>query len=186
VVRGKHGVIRSAGPDDAAFLRQLYRPDRPIAGLLDDKREVAVPTWDELREALGTNTQTRQANWLNAVEDLNGDVRGFCALRASPLEQYYGLIIGMFLDEDDFDSPLAEEAGAFLVMEAFQRKRLHKVVAYSLEHEAGFRRWLLRIGFTPDGRQRDVLWAAGRWFGLDAFSLFNGQGRAAATRAVLA
>lgn len=173
MVRGNYGVIRSAGPDDAPFLRRLYRPDRPIAGLLDDKRELIVPTRDELREALATSPQARQANWLNAVEDLTGAVRGFCALRSSPLEQYYGLIIAMFLNEDDFDTPMADESGAFLLVEAFQRKRLHKVVAYSLEHEDGFRRWLLRLGFASDGRQRQVLWAAGRWFDLEAFSLFN-------------
>lgn len=109
---------------------------------------------------------------LNAIEDRQGQVRGFCALRATPNEPLFGQLVVMACDESDYGDPVCDEAARYLIEEAFLRRRLHKVMAQSLDHETAFTEFLIRHGFESDGVQRQVLYSGGRWMDLESFTLF--------------
>ena len=98
-------------------------------------------------------------------------VLGFCALRAATDDLFPGRFDMMFFSEDDFPSPLAEEAVRFLLEEAFLRKGLKRIVSQCLNSEVALRALLVRHGFTSNGIQREVLYSGGRWFSVESLSL---------------
>jgi RimJ/RimL family protein N-acetyltransferase len=106
------------------------------------------------------------------VEDLEGNIRGFCTLRGADQELAYGELVLMLFDEPDYDSPLADEVFEFLRKSAFQQKKLNKVVTYCLDGETAYRSLLIRKGFQSDGVQREIVFALGRWHNLESLSLF--------------
>lgn len=167
----EHGTIRTAGPDDAAFLKQLYARGKPLAGLLDPKREFAQPTEDELRELLGT--KDFQQTGFYAVEDSEGIVQGFCALRTSNTETFMGQFVYMLFDETRYESPLSDVVWRFMTNDAFLVKRLNKMMAHCLDREDALRSFLAARGFESDGIQREVLYAGGRWHNLESLTLFR-------------
>ena len=81
--------------DDAAAFKRLYEDALPRAPLLDQRQEWAVPTLEELRQALGSATLERFAG-LNAIEDLTGSIVGFCALRRSKTDPLFAQVSVMF------------------------------------------------------------------------------------------
>lgn len=172
MIAGEHALIRTAEPDDAPALKRLYDPDNPRASLLDTKREMLVPTEDELRVVLsgGPDSPVRT---FNAIEYPSGAIAGFCALRPSPKESYYGQLTVLLHDEDEYRSPIAEHVLAHLLREAFEGKQFNKVMAPCLDHEASFRALLLAHDFVSDGVQREILYSAGRWFSMESFTLFD-------------
>lgn len=171
MIRGEHTIIRAAESDDAATLRVVYDMARPRSCVLDHRRELVVPTLDELREAMNQKEMGRSA--FSAVEDLSGAIRGFCSLRGLSPELSYSEYIVMFLDEADYAGPLADEVHEHLSRLAFQRLRLNKVITHCLECESAYREFLLAHGFGSDGRQRDVVFSQGRYHDLEALSLFG-------------
>lgn len=172
MIVGKHGVIRAAEVDDVATMKRIYDPERPLGCLLDQKREYVLFTSDELRELLGGGTGA-QGGAFQALEGLDGVVRGFCALRSGAQEQQFGQYAVMLFDEQDYAGDFADEVGAYLVREAFERRQINKVVAHCLDSEKGLRAMLLRHGFRSDGMQREVLYTLGRWFDLESLTLFR-------------
>ena len=52
MIASEHTLIRTADPDDAGFLLEVYRTERPKAALLDGRREPVLPNRDELAEML--------------------------------------------------------------------------------------------------------------------------------------
>jgi len=171
MIRGKHSIIRSADGDDAPTLVGVYRPETPRSCLLDQRREPILPTLDEMREMLAQKDMGRSL--FNAVEDLDGRLRGFCSLRGLNAEASYSEFILVFLNDDDFDTPMASDAFDFLAQQAFQVIHVNKVMSHALNCESAYRRFLLRHGFVSDGVQRDVLFTGGRWHSLEAFTLFG-------------
>lgn len=165
-----HGSIRTADFDDAPALLRLYDPAFPRSALLDIRREPILPNEDDLREML--NRKEVQQGMLFAVEDGEGLVRGFCSLRGVSPEAAFGEVAVMFIEAEDHDTPLAAEAAEFLLERAFDRLRLHKVVAHCLESETALRRLLVRHGFESSGVQREVFFSLGRWHNLETFSRF--------------
>jgi RimJ/RimL family protein N-acetyltransferase len=171
MIVGLHTVIRTAEPDDVHAMRALYRPVTPRACFLDPKRELTPPTTDELREVF--QRKEVQTGLLYAVEDKQGEIRGFGVLRGAGAEIAFGEIALMFAHDSDYTGPIAEEMLAFLCDQAFTRKRLDKLVAHCLDSEQTLRVLLTQAGFGSDGIQRDVLYARGRWFNLESFSLWR-------------
>ncbi len=169
MIRGKYSAIRSAEADDAAVLKTFYDPSRPRSCLLDMRRELLLPSLDELREVLGQKEQGKPIFY--AVENLTGEVRGFCSMRGQSLESTYGEFV-VVLDDADLDTPLAVEVFQFLANQAFVRMRFNKILTHCLDSEQEYRAYLLRHGFKSDGVQRDVTFMLGRWHNLEAFSLF--------------
>lgn len=171
MITGEHSVIRMAEADDAYELKRLYDSPAPRSALLDRRREVPTMSVDEVREGLVRHEKFGGA--LYAVEDKVGVVRGFCTLRGVQVEMSYAEMLFMFFEDEDYDSPLADEAYAYLHKSAFDNKRLNKVLAHCLDNEAGYKRMLERHGFASNGIQREVLWSQGRWHSLEMMTLFN-------------
>jgi len=171
MITGEFAVIRTAEPQDAETFHSLQDPECPRSAFLDRRREPVLAARDEVREML---TQKEVARGLfYALEDTTGSMRGFCALRELNPEVGYAEVVMMFCQDDDFQSPLADEAFGFLARQAFQRMRLNKVTARCMAHESAFRAFLMRNGFQSDGVQRDVLFAIGKWHNQETLSLFR-------------
>lgn len=170
MITGVHCFIRTAEPDDAQELKRLYDPAFPRAGLMDRKRELTVPTLDELREVLGRK-ETKSAAFC-AIEDLAGTIRGFCSLRSAFTGVFLAELVIMLFDEADYVSPLADEVFEHLRKSAFVEQRLRKVVSHAFPHEAAFREFLCRHGFESNGRQRDIYYGQGRWHDIETLTLF--------------
>ncbi len=171
MIIGTHARIRTAEPDDAFAMRRLYRPMAPRACFLDRKRELTPATTDELREML--QRKEVQAGLLYTVEDAEGAIRGFAALRAAGAEISFGEVALMFHAESEYQGPLIEETLRFLCDQAFMRNRLNKVVAHALDNELALKRLLQSFGFASDGVQREMLYTQGRWFSMESFSLYS-------------
>ncbi|HPO15870.1 MAG TPA: GNAT family protein [Candidatus Hydrogenedentes bacterium] len=165
-----HTFIRAADPDDAAFLKHLYTPQMPHSSLLDVRRELLVPTVEELREMLGHKDAVRGA--FHAIEDKTGMIRGFCGIRGVNQEAGFAEIMLLFFEEGDYAGPMAGEALEFLCDLGFTRMRLGKVLAHCLDSETALRAFLVQKGFQSEGVQREVLYSQGRYLSLEALSLF--------------
>lgn len=171
MIRGEYAVIRVAEPDDANELMRVYDPARPRSSLLDRRREILIPTVDELRELL--IQKDKLAGRLYTIEDPKGFVRGSCALRSAQPEMAYAELALILFDDEDYKTPLAKEALDFLLEKAFTERKLNKVLTQCLDSEGAYRDFLVRQGFTSDGVQREVLFTQGRWHDMETFSLFR-------------
>ena len=171
MITGQHAIIRTADPDDAFALKQYYDLPEPHAAQLDRKREVIVPTVDELQEVLVR--KEKEIGPLYALENPSGEVEGFCALRGIITERSLAEVSLMLLRDELYASALADEAFAFLFDLAFENKFLNKVVAHCLQGETGYRAALIRNGFESEGAQREAVYARGHWHDLESFRLFN-------------
>ena len=167
VITGKHTFIRGAEYDDVPALAGLYQPGIPRAGLLDARREPVMPSVDDLRELLGRKEIAEGAFY--TVEDTDGRIRGFSTLRGMNPEARHCEFSLLFLEPESYGEPLADEVAAVMLERSFQRFGLRKVVSYCLAHERDFANLLVRHGFVSAGRQRDVLYAGGRWHDLDTY-----------------
>lgn len=177
MIKGAYTYIRGAEVDDVSSLADLYQDTALRAGLLDGRREPIAPTRDELGELL-TRKELIEGGFYT-VEDLTGRVQGFCSLRGVNPEVGYGEFSVLLLDPVRYDSPIAGEAGAFLLDRAFGRLGLRKVVANCLAHERELAEFLVRTGFESAGVQREILYARGHWHDLESFARANPSHRAA-------
>lgn len=164
-------VIRSVDVDDAELIHSLYDWRHPRSWMLDRKRELLTPTLSEMRELLTQKESPLGA--LNAIEDKTGQVLGFCVLRGIMPDAGYAEVLLMFIEPERYSSVEADEAMAYLIEEGFKRKRLNKVISHCLDDEHHFRSLLIRTGFYSNGIQREVLYTAGCWHGLETLSLFR-------------
>lgn len=171
MIVGEYTRIRTAEPDDVYAMRRLYRPVVPRACFLDRRRELTPPTIDELREML--QRKDVQTGLLYTVEDVEGTIRGFGALRGAGPEVAFGEVALMFPTHEDYETPEAAEFLRFLCDQAFMRNRYNKVVAHTLDNERTLNALLRAFGFTSDGVQRQVLFAQGRWFNLESLSIHS-------------
>ena len=171
MIVGTYTRIRTAEPDDVFAMRRLYRPVVPRACFLDRKRELTPPTTDELREMF--QRKDVQSGVLYTVEDAEGNIRGFGALRGAGPEVAFGEVALMFPRDHDYTTPEVAEALRFLCDRAFMRNRLNKVVAHTLDSEHLLKTLLREFGFASDGVQRDILFTQGRWFSLESMSLYS-------------
>ena len=176
MITGEHAVIRSAEPDDAPALWQLYDPSRPRSFLLGPQREIMIPTVDELREMLGRRDLVQGTFF--AVEDKQGLVCGCCVLRGAKFESEYAEMVVAFGKDDEYVTPLAEEVFQFLLHMAFIEKKLNKLQAHCLCTETAYRDFLTARGFESDGVQRDMVYTRGRYFDLESFTVFRAGGLA--------
>lgn len=170
MITGKHGRIRSAETDDAPALQSLYDPMRPRAALLDQRMEPMLPTRDELRELLSKKDTAREQ--LFTIEDLTGDIMGFCSVRGAHPESRFAEAALLMFDDAAFDSALADEAATFLKDRAFVQMRLNKLFAQCLDCERALRGCLVRHGFQSEGARREVLHTQGRMYDVEALSIF--------------
>lgn len=171
MIAGKVSVIRTAERDDAPAFGRLFNPGLPLASLMDQKREYIIPTTEELREVLGGVKS--MGGVVNAIEDLGGEIRGFCTVRSAPGDMPFGQFALMMLDEEDYLRPIMDDIMQYLVTEAFQRRGHHKAMVYRLDYETKIRQLYVARGFESDGFQRDILYAGGRWFDLETLTLVN-------------
>jgi len=170
MITGQHSTIRSAELDDLHSLRALYAPDPPRSLHLDRRRELYIPTSDELRETIN-RPEVRLGFGLLAIEDREGNVRGFCALRGISQEAGYAEAYLAFIDLDDLATPMAEEVFQYLRRRAFVELRLNKLVAFSLDLETQWRAFLVHHGFTSDGVQREMVYTMGAYHDVESFTL---------------
>lgn len=171
MIKAQHCIIRSADPDDASALKAVYDDQQLRSALLDQKREFNSPTLDELREVMSKKEMGKAIFY--TVEDLDGRIRGFCSLRGFNPEVQFGEIVVIFECRQIYATPLAAEVLDFLFRLSFQRMRIHKVLAHCLDCEHEYREFLIKNGFESAGVQRDVLFARGRWFNLEALTLMR-------------
>ena len=171
MITGEHAVIRTAVQDDAVALKRLYDPTHPRSAFLDRKRELLVPTIDELRQLL-TRAEAKTGVFYT-VEDRGGTIRGFAVLRGSTPEISSAELVVMLLDDADYATGLADEVCGFLLHRAFVQMGLNKMMAQCLDWERAYRDFLGARGFESDGVQRDVLFAQGRWYDLESLTLFR-------------
>ncbi|MFA6242235.1 MAG: GNAT family protein [Candidatus Hydrogenedentales bacterium] len=171
MIVGEHSVIRAAEPDDAYSLIQLYDSEHPRSFLLGPAREVMTPTRDELREILIRRDLV--AGTFLVVEDKQGDVQGAAVFRGAKLESEFAEVVLALARDEAYRSPLAHEVFLYLRRVAFVDKKLNKIVSHCLSTEEASRVFLLAHGFHSDGVQRDMTYARGRYYDLEAFSLFR-------------
>jgi RimJ/RimL family protein N-acetyltransferase len=174
VITREHTAIRSADVDDAPALARLYDPQAPRAALLDSKREPLRPSADELQELL--TRRAKLQSQLYAVEDRTGLIRGFIAVRAAGDEAPYAEVAVLLFDDADYETPLADEALAFLDELAFQRRKYVKVMVHCLDTERAAARFYERAGFTRDGTHREIVYTLGCWHDLESWSRYNEEG----------
>ena len=168
MITGVVSRIRLADPDDAPALHALYDPSAPRAALLDQRREPMWPTLAEMRELLSRKEAQRGAFY--TVEDLEGNIRGFCSVRGMNQEAGFG-DIALLLHGDTLETPIADEVYQFLYRRAFENLRLHKVLSHTLEGEISLRAYLLSRGFEACGLQREVLFSRGKWHDVHVLAL---------------
>ncbi len=171
MIRGDHTFIRGTEQDDVEALFQLYMLDEPKAGLLDARRERLLPNRDEIRDLL-TRKEITEGGFYT-VEGRTGAIAGFCSLRGLSTEAGYAEYSIHFGDSKAYESPVADEAHAFLCERAFVRLGLRKVLAHVLSSESALTTFLQRSGFSSAGVQREVLFAQGGWHHLETFVLNN-------------
>ncbi len=164
----EHTLIRTADPDDAEFLLEVYRMERPKAALLDGRREPVLPSRDELAEMLGSKDVSR--NQFFAVEDSDGRVRGFCGLRGVSIEAVFCEIMALLIDPADHAGPVGRETVQFLLDRAFGRMHLDKVLGTCLDTEPELRALLADSGFVSGGVQRQVLYSGGAWHDIETMA----------------
>jgi RimJ/RimL family protein N-acetyltransferase len=171
MIQGKYSVIRSAEADDAPALAAVYQPDHPRSVLLDPRHELFTPTVDELREVMAQKELGKSI--FSVVEDLEGNIRGFCSLRGLNPEIRYSELLVLFIRDEDLNDPMADEAMEHLVREAFQRMKLNKVMTYALDTEHAYKAFLARHHFVSEGAQREVVYTLGQWHDIECFTLFR-------------
>ncbi len=173
----EHTLIRTADPDDADFLLEVYSAGRPRAALLDPRREPVFPSRDELAEMLGSKDAGR--NQFFAVEDRAGCVRGFCGLRGVSIEAVFCEVMVLLIHEADHAGPIGRETVQFLLDRAFGRMHLEKVLGTCLDSEPELRALLAGSGFASGGVQRQVLYSGGDWHDIETMTrprVLPGQG----------
>ena len=171
MITGQHCVIRTADADDARALSALYNGDVPKAAYLNRRREILLPTVDDLRESLAQQNRPN-ASSMYLVEDLEGQLRGLCALNTGGTETAHGEIFCLFAREEDYAGPVGREALAFLCRQGLREKHLNKLVAQRLETETTYRQALTDMGFESNGVQREVLHTQGRYLDLETLTLY--------------
>ncbi len=174
MITGEFAVIRTAEEDDAAALRQLYDPAHPRPPLLDRKRELLMPTVDELREVL-SQKEAKKKGLFYVIENSEGIVRGFCSIRGAHPEVRYAELVLLFFSKNDYRSPVVDEVLEFLFERAYVRMQLNKLVVQCLGQERDYLDFLLHNGFTHEGVQRDVMYVNGRWENLESLSLLRAE-----------
>ncbi|MBI4559390.1 MAG: hypothetical protein HY706_17525 [Candidatus Hydrogenedentes bacterium] len=173
MITGEYSIIRTAESDDAFEMGRLYDPAYPRACLLDRKRELLVPTMDELRELLAR--KDKLAGQLQVIEDRAGNARGFCALRAAETELNYAEMVLMLFEESSYQSPLADEVFEYFSRVAFVHRKHNKLMAQCLDGESAYRAFLLGKEFRSDGVQREAFFSSGRWHNLESLTRFRNQ-----------
>jgi RimJ/RimL family protein N-acetyltransferase len=171
MIRGTHAVIRTAEADDAAAFRRLYESEDPRSALLNRHREIVTPSNDELVELLDQSAQRMTPFYV--IEDPEGSVCGFCALRSAvQLREatFYAEMICLFFD-DNYETPMADEVFAWITRMGFEDMSLQKIIAHCLGCETALRAWLTGKGFESSGVQRDVLFTQGRWHNIETCTL---------------
>jgi RimJ/RimL family protein N-acetyltransferase len=171
MIVGDEAVIRAAEVDDAPLLWRLYDASKPRSFLLGHAREVLIPTRDELHEVL--TRKDLLSGTLFAIEDKEGTIRGCCALRGASRDAFHCEVAVALVDESDYGTPLADEAMEFLKYSGFRERKLSKLMGHCLVRETDYRAFLVRHGFESAGVQRDMVYTLGRYFDLEALSLFR-------------
>ena len=172
MITTRHGTIRTTDPDDAPVFARIYDPaGPPRAAALDLRKEPILASADEVRELLAR--QEAQQGTVFAVENAEGEVRGFCGVRGANAEAAFAEMALMFADPADYATPLADETAEFLFERAYARQRLAKLIGHALDCEPELRDFFIRTGFESSGIQREVLYARGRWHGLETFSHYK-------------
>ena len=169
MILGTHSRLRFSEPEDARFYRDLYVEGGPKAALLDVRREFGLPTLQEIRDLLKKSEAARA--YLFTVEDVEGNLRGWCGLRGLNVEGAYCELFLVFNAQEDYTTPLARETLAVLLYRAFKQLGLRKVLATCLDSEPLLRACLLDHGFRSCGVQREAVFGGGAWHDLDTLSL---------------
>ena len=171
MIRGAHTCIRSTELEDAPYLLRLYDPTVPRAALLDRRYELLTPTLSELRELLASKKGDQRT--IYTVENTEGEVAGFCNVRGATLEVGSANLDLLFLEEEAYAAPIAEETFSFLIRRGFEKLQLNKLVANCLGNESALRTFLVAHGFQSDGIYRQIFQGQGRKHDIESLSLFH-------------
>ncbi len=155
-------------------MQRLYLHSEPRAALLNRYREVIQPTLPELTGVLGLRDGMSGRTPYYALENLEGIIRGYGALRmAGQAEQFYGELVLLGHEDEPVDSPLMHEAFEWLRDRAFQTLMLRKVITHCLSSETEAKAWFLQQGYVHEGTMREVLFSRGRWYDSVSLTLYN-------------
>lgn len=171
MITSEHAVVRTADPDDARRILQLYDPSYPRSGLLDGHLEMVRPTLDELRAVLVR--KDAPLGMLYAIENREGDIRGLCTFRGVDFDASFAEVYIVFAHDEDYAGPLAVEVLDYLRQRIFGRSRIHKMVTRCLDGEIAYRDFLLGQEFESAGVQREVFAGPERWHNQETLVLFN-------------
>lgn len=164
-------VLRFSEYDDATFLRNLYLTGEPKAALFDMRRELGMPTVNEIEEVLTKAEQSRA--FLFTVEDLEGRRIGWCGLRGLNIESRFCELFIVFSSSAIYAGPIVSEVLETLLQRAFQQVGLQRVFVTVLDEETTYRARLIDSGFRSCGVQRDAFFGNGKWHDLETFELEN-------------
>lgn len=171
MIKKNHAIVRSADRFDASRLLGFYLHKPAFACLLDTKREPLMPNLSELEELL-QHKDTAQSFY--AVENKEGDVRGFLVLKGINPEVLFGEIMLLFEEEVyDNEEALIDEALEFVETRAFQQLHLRKLMTTCLDDETHLRQFLLSHSYQCEGCMREVLFTCGKWHNLETWAKFN-------------
>jgi len=171
MIKKKYTIIRNADRFDAKELLNFYFYTPPFACLLDTKREPIIPNLSELEELL-QHKDTAQSFY--AVENKQGDIRGFIVLKGINPEVLFGEIMLLFDNEIyEKEDTLIGEALEFIETRAFRQLHLRKLMTTCLDEENSLRQFLQSHSYQCEGCMREVLFTCGKWHNLETWAKFN-------------
>ncbi len=170
MIKKTHAIIRSADRFDAKALMTFYFHKPVFASLLDTKREPLMPNQSELEELLQHKDALQS---FYAVENKQGDVRGFVVLKGINPEALFGEMMLLFENEIyETEAVLIHEALEFVETRAFQQLHLRKLMTTCLDEEEDLRRFLISNFYQCEGVMREVLFTCGKWHNLETWAKF--------------
>ena len=116
--------------------------------------------------------------WLQLaiVDRETGTVCGDCAVRVAT-DQPSTAEIGVTLAQASQGKGLATEALTAVVMELFEQRGMHRVVAEADDRNAPVRRLLERLGFRCEARLVEADWFKGEWSTLRLYAMLEREWR---------
>ena len=173
MIIGVSAAIRTADLDDAAVIVEIVNPQIPRSIFFDVRREVQMPTFNDICEMLRSKEIKRNPMYI--IENDAGEVRGLFLLKGSSQSTFYSELVCAFLESDDYETPMADEVMAMIKRMAFVDHSWHKLLAQCLDVEKDLSGLLVRSGFVLDGFQREAVFSRGRYNNLETYSLFRAQ-----------
>ncbi len=160
-------LLTLPGPDRAGAIATFNQTNRAhFAPSVPERREAMTPEyWRERLVQAARDFEADRALHLFLFERgaPAGAVVGECAFTEIVRGPFQAAYLGYKLSQDHEGRGLMTEALTAAIAYAFERMRLHRIMAnYRPENERSGR-LLRRLGFSVEGYARDYLFLAGAW-----------------------